>query len=198
MEVSSGKQIRRMKGLTEVETAAIFDYAQEQFNIEASLVLHFYQFVSSQDSLLYLATPSLTIEVNLIKHESHMSSQHVISPHCPKHSHYTIHIIYIPPANLQRLIHLKNVVYACSLARSCKRRRQSAASCEVLLATQRCKRGPGGGGAFDHAHNLGEDELDGKALCESAREFGPVVQLEGVEVDELGLSVVLRSCSSLA
>ena len=49
MEVSSGKRIRRMKGLTEVETAPIFDYAQEQFDIEASLVLHFYQFVSSQD-----------------------------------------------------------------------------------------------------------------------------------------------------
>ena len=118
MEVSSGKQIRRMKGLTEVETAAIFDYAQEQFNIEASLVLHFYQFVSSQDSLLYFATLSLTIEVNLIKHESHVSSQHVICPHCPKHFHYTIHIIYIPPANPQRLIHLKNVVYARSLARA--------------------------------------------------------------------------------
>ena len=40
-----------MKGLTEVETAPIFDYAQEQFDIEASLVLHFYQFVSSQDSI---------------------------------------------------------------------------------------------------------------------------------------------------
>ena len=170
-----GETNTKNEGLTEVETAPIFDYAQEQFDIETSLVLHFYQFVSSQNSLLYPATLSLTVEVNLIKHGSHMSSQHVISPHCPEHSHHTIHIIYIPPINLQRLLHLENVVYARALARSCKRRRQSAASREVLLTTQRCERGPGGGGAFDHAHDLGEDELDGEALCESAGDFGPVV-----------------------
>ena len=164
-----------MKGLTEVETTPVFDYAQEQFDIEASLVLHFCQFVSSRDSQIYAATLSLTIKVNLIKHGSHMSSQHVISPHCPQHSHHTIHIIYISPVNLQHLIRLENVVYARSLAFSCKRRRQSAAPREILLATQRCEGGPGGGGAFDHTHDLGEDELDGEALCESAGELRPVV-----------------------